>query len=70
MVVEPKRAQLIEQDEKPIDLFNSIGWRVQKPFLSFKMFVPPIKVEFQPIDIQSRDGRGPTITNQALNING
>ena len=33
MVVKPKTAQLVEPDEKPINLFNSTDQGVQKPSL-------------------------------------
>ena len=39
MVVELKTAQPVESDEELIDLFNSIGQRVQKFSLSSRMLV-------------------------------
>ena len=60
IVVEPKTAQPVKPDEKPVDLFSSIGWKVQKPSLCSRILV-------QPVEEQLRDGRGPTVTYQALN---
>ena len=62
MVVEPKTAQLVEPDEEMVDLFNSIGRRMQKPSLYSKTFV-------QPVEVWSRDGQDPMVTCQVLNAN-
>ena len=45
MVVEPKMTQLVEPDEEPVDLFTSTDQQVQKPSLSSRMLVQPVKVE-------------------------
>ena len=52
MVVEPKRTQLVESNEEPIDWFGSTGRRVQKPSLFSKILIQPIKVEPQSVEIQ------------------
>ena len=44
MVVEPKMTQPIKLDEELVNLFSSIGRRVQKPFLSFKTLAQLIEV--------------------------
>ena len=44
MVVEPKTTQPIKLDEELVNLFSSIGRRVQKPFLSFKTLAQLIEV--------------------------
>ena len=56
MVVEQKTAQPVEPYKEPIDLLSSTGRRVQKPFLSFTTFVQPVKVEPQPVKVQSKGG--------------
>ena len=58
MVVEPKTIQLVVPDEELIDLFNSIGQKVQKTSLFSKTFVQLIKVKHQPIEVRSRFGQG------------
>ena len=52
MVVEPKMTQSVESNEEPIDWFGSTGRRVQKPSLSSKILVQPIKVEPQLVEVQ------------------
>ena len=54
MVVEPKTTQLVEPDEEPVNLFSSIGRMVQKPSLSSRTLVQLVKVEPQPVEVQSR----------------
>ena len=51
MVVEPKMTQLVEPDEEPVDLFISTDQQVQKPSLSSRMLVQPIKVEPQSVEV-------------------
>ena len=58
MVVNPKTIQSIEPDEQPVDQFSSTGQRVQKPFLFSRMFVQPVEVEPQLIEVQSRSNQG------------
>ena len=47
MVVEPKIVQLIESDEKSVDLFSSIGRMVKKPYLFCRIVVQLVEVESQ-----------------------
>ena len=56
MVVEQKTAQPVEPYKEPIDLLSSTGRRVQKPFLYFTTLVQPVKVEPQPVKVQSKGG--------------
>ena len=54
MVVEPKMTQSIESDEEPVNLFSSTGRMVQKPSFSSRTLVQLVKVEPQPVEVQSR----------------
>ena len=80
MVVEQKMTQpvdestkLSESNKEPIEeldnLFNSIGWRVQNHFLSYKTFVRFIEIEPHPVKYQSRSSWSPMVTYHALNAN-
>ena len=62
MVVEPKTAQPIELDEELVNLFSSTDRKVQKPSLSSRMVIQPVKVEPQPIEVRLRsNGHLPSI---------
>ena len=61
--------QPVEPTEEPVNMFNSIGWKVQKPSLSSGMLVQPIEIEPHPIEYQSNNGRGSTVTFNVLNAN-
>ena len=43
---------MVEPDEKPIDLFSSIGRIVQKHSLSFKTVVQPVEVKPQSVEVE------------------
>ena len=69
LVVEPKTAQLVEPNEKPIDpptqsvdpSAQLVNWWKKHSF-SFRTVVQPIKV-------RTVTNRNPTITYQLLNVN-
>ena len=68
LVVEQKTAQLVELDEEPVDRqLNRSRFRstpsstsrgCKKLFLSFRTIVQLVKVEPQPVEVQSRSGQG------------
>ena len=54
MVVKPKAVQVVEPDEELVNQFSSTHRNVQKLFLSFRMFVQLIKIEPQPVEVESQ----------------
>ena len=69
LVVEPKTVQPVEPDEEPVDPQLNRSRCAKKNSLYSIMVVQLIKIEPQPVKVQSRTGRGPTVTCQALNAN-
>ena len=61
--------QPVEPTEEPVNMFNSISWKMQKPSLSSRMLVQPIEIEPHPIEYRSNNGRGSTVTFNVLNAN-
>ena len=59
LVVEPKTTQPIEPNEESINPQFNRSRGTKKSFLFSRMVVQPIKVEPQPIEVQSRTCRGP-----------
>ena len=70
IVVEQKMTQSVESNEKLVDLFSLLGWKVQKPYLSSRMLIRSIKVELHPVEYQSRGSQGPMVTYHTLNAKG
>ena len=58
LVVEPKMTQPVESDKELIGLFISTSRNVQKPSLSSRILVQLVKVEPQPVEVQSKFGQG------------
>ena len=58
IVVEPKMTQPVESDKELIGLFISTSRNVQKPSLSSRTLVQLVKVEPQPVEVQSKFGQG------------